>query len=392
MTASPVIGNARAFAAVQRALASASPPHAWLFVGPEGVGKAGLARWLAQAVNCERNLHAGGGVGARHQNDRSQTSGLSEDGASSGTEDRPDASPLHPDVERAAAIAPCGECGQCDRIARGIHADVVTLTIPPAEEGPQHKEISVDQIREVQRAVSLAPFEGRTRVVIIDPADKLSEEAQNAFLKTLEEPPPNAVFVLIATQVDALLPTVRSRCTRIEFGLVPTGEIEQALRERGVAEERAQLLARLATGRPEKALALADDPSRLEKRSEALAQARALAATPMADLMDLAERLAQQFRRDRETVLERLDAWLSWWRDLLLVSASGESEDGVANVDMLDALREDAGRYEWEGLIAFVQALRECRRRLEGNVQARIALDACLVRVPRAAAEMRNEK
>jgi hypothetical protein len=102
---------------------------------------------------------------------------------------------------------------------------------------------------------------------------------------------------------------------------------------------------------------------------------------PMADLMDLGERLAQQFRRDREPVLERLDAWLSWWRDVLLVSAS--EGDGVANVDMVEALREDAGVYEREDVVAFVQALRECRRRLEENVQARIALDALLVRTPR---------
>jgi len=258
------------------------------------------------------------------------------------------------------------------------------VTIPPAEEGPQHKEIGVDQIREVQRAVALAPFEGRTRVVIIDPAERLSEEAQNAFLKTLEEPPPNAVFVLVATRGDALLPTVRSRCALIEFGLVPMGEIEQALRGRGVDEERVRLLARLSNGRPDWALAMADDASRLEKRGEALEQARALAAMPMGDLMDLGERLAQQFRRDREAVLERLDGWLSWWRDVLLLSASGESEDGVANVDMLDALREDAGRYDQDGVVAFVQALRECRRRLEGNVQARIALDALLVRAPGA--------
>jgi len=378
-----LIGNARAFVAVQRALGSSSPPHAWMFVGPDGVGKAGLARWLAQAVNCLRNVDAGRGVGAE-QPDIQIGSGETYEPAATASSVTPGqvGQPLR------RVVAPCEECAQCDRIARGIHSDVLTVTIPPAEEGPQHKEISVDQIREVQRAVALAPFEGRTRVVIIDPADKLSEEAQNAFLKTLEEPPPNAVFVLIATQGDALLPTVRSRCALIEFGLVSTGEIEQSLRERGVDEERARLLARLATGRPEKALALADDPSRLEKRSEALEQARALAAMPMGDLMDLGERLAQQFRRDREPVFERLDAWLSWWRDVLLVSATGvDSGDGVANVDILDALREDAGQYSRKDVLAFVQALRECRRRLEGNVQARIALDALLVRTPRGSVQ-----
>jgi len=349
-----LIGNARALAAVQRALGSPSPPHAWLFVGPEGVGKAALAHWLAQAVNCAA---------------RSQQQG-------------------------ARSQEPCGECAQCDRIARGIHSDVMTVSIPVAEANePQHKDISVDQVRDVERAVALAPFEGRTRVVIIDPADAMSTGAQNAFLKTLEEPPPNAMFVLIATQVDALLPTVRSRCALIEFGLVPTAEIGHALRQRGVEEERARLLARLSNGRPEKALALADDASRLEKRSEALEQARALAAMPMGDLMDLSERMAQQFRRDREAVLGRLDGWLAWWRDVLLVCASEvDSGDGLANIDMLEGLREDAGQYDRDDVVAFVRALRECRRRLEGNVQARIALDALLVRSPRSAAVMRSEK
>src|SRR6266540_3802651 len=187
----PGIGNARVLGAVQRALAGPSPPHAWLFVGPEGVGKATLARWLAQVVNCEPVV--------------------------SGPSTPPE------------TVRPCGVCSQCQRIARGIHADVVTVAIPPPEDGVQHKDISVDQIRDVERAVALAPFEGRTRVVIIDPAERLSEEAQNAFLKTLEEPPPNAIFVLIATPGDALLPTVRSRCALIEFGLVSTADIEQAL-------------------------------------------------------------------------------------------------------------------------------------------------------------------
>src|SRR5438874_11501409 len=107
-----LIGNARVVAAVHRALASASAPHAWLFVGPEGVGKAALARWLAQAVNCAA---------------RSQQQG-------------------------ARSQEPCGECAQCDRIARGIHSDVITVSIPVAEANePQDKDASVVQVRDVER-------------------------------------------------------------------------------------------------------------------------------------------------------------------------------------------------------------------------------------------------
>jgi len=338
----PLIGNARALAAVQRALSGGSPPHAWLFAGPAGVGKASLARWLAQAVNCAQS-----GV---HSDER-------------------------------GAPEPCGECAQCSRIARGIHSDVIIVTIPPPEDGVQHKDISVDQVREIEQAVALAPFEGRTRVAIIDPADAMSAGAQNAFLKTLEEPPPNAVFVLVATREDDLLPTVRSRCRKVEFGLVAAGEIEAALRERGADEEQARLLSRLAEGRPERALMLAADPKRLDKRRELLEEASALAGMPMADLMDLTERMARQFRERREAVFDRLSAWLSWWRDVLLVQSG--AGDGIANVDLTAALGADAGRYDRADVLAFVQALITCRERLEANVQARIALDATLVLAPR---------
>ena len=181
----PLIGNARALAAVQRALASGSPPHAWLFAGPAGVGKAGARRaGSRRRVNCE----------ARREPRPVRTMRR-----------------MRPMRRRIAARHPCPD--------RRDHR-VYRIDSRPST-ACQHKDISVDQVREVEQAVALAPFEGRTRVAIIDPADAMSIGAQNAFLKTLEEPPPNAAFVLIATQEDELLPTVRSRCRKIEFALVP---------------------------------------------------------------------------------------------------------------------------------------------------------------------------
>ena len=379
----PLTGNSRAVAAVQRALASTSPPHAWLFVGPEGVGKATLARWLAQALNCVANVDPGAGVGASLREEVPTSDDAPKINGVRDPANIPDASPLHTGEPQSAA-EPCGECSQCDRIARGIHADVSAITILPPEDGTQHKDISVDQIREVEQAVSLAPFEGRTRVVIIDPADDMSTGAQNAFLKTLEEPPPNTSFVLIATQEDALLQTVRSRCRRVGFTLVPVAAIEDSLKEQGLDAERARLLARLAGGRPGRALVLAQEPARIEKRQEMLKQARSLGSLPMADLMDLSERLAARFREDREAVLSRLAEWLGWWRDIMLVQSG--AEEGIANVDLLGELREDASNYSPADAVTLVQALRSCRRGLESNVQARIALDAMMVMAPRAAA------
>jgi DNA polymerase-3 subunit delta' len=360
------VGNERAIAAVTRGLASGSPPHAWLFTGPERVGKATLACILAQALNCTGSSpdHPTDPVGAQHTANAEQS------------------------LEKASAAPgdgwrePCGECAQCRRIATGIHSDVQTVVIELDDDGRQRKGISVDQLREVERSVALKPYEGRTRVVIVDPADDMTPEAQNAFLKTLEEPPPNVVFVLVATREERLLPTVRSRCRRVEFRLMAADAIEAALRETDVEAEQSRLLARLAGGRVGWALEMAGNPALLEKRREVLAQARALAAMSLADRFDLAERLSGQFKNDRESVDKRLEDWLGWQRDVLLVQSG--AEEGVANADMLDELQEDARRCDPREVLAFVQGLIACREHLASNVQSRIALDALMVEAPRA--------
>ena len=328
-----IIGNERAVSAVARALAGSSPPHAFLFAGPGRVGKAAVAAKLAQALNCE------------------------------------------------GAEPPCGECRPCQRVAGGLHADVQTVTVESEDGGPQHKAISVEQVREIERAVALNPFEGKSRVVIIDPADEMTPAAQNAFLKTLEEPPPHVTFVLIAERDDRLLETVRSRCRRIEFTLTPVAAIGQGLTERSVEPERAQLLARLAGGRPGWALGMAPtETGALEKRGERLEAARKLATSSVRERMALAEKLSEDFKADRERVLPLLAEWLGWWRDVMLVQRG--AGHAIANVDLEDAVREDAAACDAAAVSAFVRALTEARRYLGENVQSRIVLDSLLLGAP----------
>ena len=334
------VGNERALAALERFLASEGPPHAYLLVGPEGVGKATLALKMAQAMNCaksEASLAAGASVGG-----------------------------------------PCGDCGPCRRVAQGIHADVLRVTVEAGEAG--RRAIGVDQVREVERAAALSPFEGRTRVVIIDPAEAMSTGAQNAFLKTLEEPPPNVVFILVAVQEGRLLETVRSRCRRIELGLVPLDRMEAALGAEGMEAERVRLLTRLSRGRPGWALAAAREASVLERRQEVVASGRELPRKGVVHRLAVAERLAEQFGERRDSVLETLATWREWWRDVLLVQCG--AEEGVVNVDRLEQLREDAASFQMGGVLAFVQALGAARRYLEMNVQARLALDWLAMSVP----------
>lgn len=328
----PFIGNTRALAAINRAVAAGSVQHAYLFAGPERVGKATLAIRLAQALNC------------------------------------------------AANGKPCGECSSCRRIAAGAHADVFTVSVEPVSEGSQRTAISVDQMREVERTVSLAPYEGGWRVVIIDPADEMTQQAQNAFLKTLEEPPPHVVFVMVSTQPDLLLPTVLSRCQRIDFRLVPADDIETALTARGTDAGQAKTLARLAAGRPGWAFAMAGDPKLLEKRRETIEQGRTFGNIPLADRMDTAERLAGRYRENREDIFSRIDAWEGWWRDVLLVQSG--AADAIANIDMQRELEADAGLAPQAAVLAYVKALGDAREHLQTNVNARLVFENLMLSAP----------
>ena len=323
-------------AALQRALEGGRRAHAYLLAGPPQVGKATLARELAQALNCE------------------------------------------------GADPPCHECTPCRRIAAGIHADVQTVTVEAAGDGTVHKDISIDQVREVGRAVSLRAFEGRCRTIIIDPADAMNEAAQNAFLKTLEEPPPDVVFLLVTARPQLLRATVRSRCQRLDLRPLPVAAATEALVERwGLPQQRAELLARLSRGRLGWAIAASADEEMLRARREALMDIRNLSSRGLAERFTCAGDLAGRFGRQREAVLEVLDLWGQWWRDVLLAAVG--CQEAITNVDLADILRAEAARYDPRQVAAFLRALAAARRRLEENVNPRLALEVLLLDLPASA-------
>jgi DNA polymerase-3 subunit delta' len=345
-----VIGQERAVAALQRGLAQGRRAHAYLFAGPPQVGKATLARELAQTLNCEG-------------------------------EEPPLAS---------LRASPCQECRACRRIAAGIHADVQVVGVETGgnggpQRGAAHKDIRIQQIREIERAVSLHPYEGRCRVIIIDPADAMNEEAQNAFLKSLEEPPPAVVFVLVTARPDALRPTIRSRCQRVDFSLLPVQQVEEALREQWQAEPRqAQLLARLSRGRLGWAVDALQDEEIMRVRREALMDGRTLPERSIQERFAYAGEVAARFSRDRSTVLAVLDLWRDWWRDVLLASAG--CQEAVTNLDLSDILRAECTRYAPGQVTAYLRALAAAKRHLETNVNARLSLEVLMLELPVPAA------
>ena len=324
-----VLGQDRAVRLLQNSIDAGRVSHAYLFSGPRHVGKSTLARELAKALNCQ-------------QPDR-----------------------------------PCGACRSCRKIDSAIHPDVQVISL---EDGARN--ISIDAVRALQESVALRPFEGSAKVYILEEAERLSEAAANSLLKTLEEPPPSVVMVLTTRNSATLLPTIVSRCQQLELRPAPVEVLKEALiAQHGVDPERARLVAALAEGRLGWAIQAASDDGLLERRAELIGRLRDIPAAGRVAQFAYAAELATLHSKDGEGARTVLETWQSWWRDLLLYRVG--LRELVINVDLRDRLAEDALCYPTEVLGRMVQAIQETISLLAQNVNARLALEVLMLRLPR---------
>lgn len=325
-----ILGNEELRRRLARSLARGGPAPAYLFLGPPGLGKALTARWLACLVLCSERT---------------------------GT-DTPE---------------PCGRCRDCLRVQADCHPDVTLAERPEGK-----PTLGVGEVREGIGAAAFHPYEGRHRLWIFPEAERLTEEAQNALLKTLEEPPGHLVMVLVAPGEEALLPTVVSRCLACRFAPVSLADLEAFLAGQGVEPERAAVLARVAQGRPGLALALAREPRLWELRQRVLQGLEGL-RPDMWSCLELAAALEKASGTDARSHTEKvLDFCLSWYRDLACL-ASGASADLVINVDHLEGLRQAARRVGPAQALAGAERILGAERLLRQNVQPRLLLqDLCL--------------
>jgi DNA polymerase-3 subunit delta' len=324
-----VTGHRRILDLLSRSIAGGSLPPSLIFSGPEGVGKLRVAVGVAQALNCTAPKPSGAGG--------------------------------------------CGECPTCKRIARGVHGDV--LMVVPGESGA----IKIDQAREVIDRAMYRPFEGRRRVTIIDDADTMAWGAQNALLKTLEEPPSSSTFILVTSRPDALLPTVRSRCSQIRFGRLSPADVASVLeRDHKYAAREALAVAAASDGSVGRAL-----NARAEEFTDARGDAEALlsASRSRGDARARVERAKNLIKggggaasSEREHLGLRLQALSSLARDLGVLS-SGASRDLVANVDLRDELEALAKSFDSERALGLFAAVDRAQGALDGNVSPKVVAD-----------------
>lgn len=324
---SDLLGHRDALSRLWSALERDALHHAYLFEGPEGVGKHTVAVRLAMAANCTADPE----------------------------------------------VPPCGACPTCRQIAAGTHPDVLVLE----PEGDRATPIiSVEQVREVVRQAGYHRYNARRRFVIVDPAEAMRTEAANALLKTLEEPPEGTHFALICTHAKALLPTIVSRCQRQRFTSVPESDLAAWLAERDVDEP--ELAARASLGCPGRALELADGV--LAERREVRDRMLAVLGGRLGGVFDWSKATtrggSREWRASVEGVLDIVDDLL---RDTVIRGAGGGA--ALLNADRVDVIDAWVDALWPDGVARCAEAVQEARRELALNVSGKTLLDALMTQL-----------
>ena len=328
-----ILGHEHVLGLLSQAAGRGTLPQSLIFAGPAGVGKHLAAVALAQLLNCQK------------------------DGAAA------TARPLNGDA--------CGDCPSCKRIARRVHPDV--LFIEPEDSG----SIKTEQVRQAIESAGYRPFEGRRRVVIIDQAEAMVLNGQDALLKTLEEPPAASVFILVTSMPDTLLPTVRSRCQRLRFGRLAPGDVAAVLKQKhGYADADAHAAASLSDGSIGRALEEGSESFVDARRAALDLLQRAAATSSPAARIQAAINLpgATRGKADRTALGQSLHALSTILRDLGALLSSAD-ERALANADLTTPLQALLRSYDRARVLSAFAAVDRALDALDRNASPRIVAD-----------------
>jgi DNA polymerase-3 subunit delta' len=329
-----MIGHAWAVDLLQKHLIGGQVRHAYLFTGPDGLGKRTLALRFAQALDCPE----------------------ARDGE------------------------PCGECRACRLVGAGTHPDLHVVSRLEGE-----SQLQIDQVRELERQLALAPREAAWRIALLVDFHEASAPASNALLKTLEEPASRVVLLLTAESAEALLPTIVSRCEVLPLRTLRAGEVQTALEQGGVDRDRARLIGALSGGRPGLALRMAGDEGWLERRLQHVEDLRRLLRAPRVERFAYVEGLVggrkEEFESRRRKAMEVLEVWLSLWRDALILHHGAEA--GLANPDREVDLRAVAADLDGGTLAGTALAMERTLEAVRKNANPQLALETLMLDLAR---------
>jgi DNA polymerase-3 subunit delta' len=326
---SSILGQEKAVRFVKGVLSRNRIPHGYLFLGMPGVGKTNTAIAMAQALNC---LEPRDGEG-------------------------------------------CGRCKPCRGIEDRSFCDLVFLE-------PDGQVIKIEQIRELERVLAFKPQFGKYRVTVLREAEKMTLEAANAFLKTLEEPPPGNVLILQASDLSQLMPTIISRCQKVRFQPVPVPLISSWLAEKkGVEPKKALLLAKLSEGSITRAVQMLEEEYE-SRRSECFSRLMGLSGLSDGEVLDLAIELKGKGKGEQSSIELLFSLWKTWLRDLLLLKTGGP-ERLLIHEDHLAQLKSGCNAYRIDSLIEALGLLDQAEKDMAGYRNMELMLENLLLGLKR---------
>jgi DNA polymerase-3 subunit delta' len=326
-----IVGHEHAIDILRRTLLAQQVRHAYLFAGPQRIGKKMLAQRFAQTLLCT------GGA--------------------------------DPTV---APPEPCNRCLSCRKVLHGNHPDVHIIA-----RASDKQFITIEQVRALQSDAARRTMEGRRNVFLIENAHEMNVQAANCILKTLEEPEQNVVLLLTVPDAGLLLPTILSRVQMIQMQLLTASQIKDALVQRWETEpEEAELIASLAAGRLGWAVQAVEDEEMLDERKTLLASLVKIPSLTKVQRFDFVQRLGSDGERLRAT----LELWLLWWRDMVL-TANG-CLDLTVNADMRDLLKTQSAKIGTAEAERMVRAILQTQESLDQNVNPRMAFEVLMLDTP----------
>jgi len=318
MSFADIVGQDKTIAVLRNSLEAGRIAHAYLFDGIEGCGKRKTALALIAALFCRK----------------------SDEG--------------------------CASCPTCRNVAMAQHPDLHMIE-------PDGAFIKIEQIRDLQRELVLRPFEAPRKACIIEAAERLNPSSGNALLKTLEEPPGNALIILLTTNIGGVLPTILSRCQRLHFPALPAASIERVLLRRGCTPETARVAASLGGGSLKKATEIGEEET-LVNRREFLERVFSLSLGDIAPLFAAAEEIAAE----KDKALEMLELLTSFLRDVLLRQ---EGIDSSVNSALHHLLDRQAAALPPGKTLEQIDAVREAHNAILRNANPRLALEVLFMRL-----------
>lgn len=267
---------------------------------------------------------------------------------------------------------PCGKCHSCKQAESGNHPDIIRVT----HEKPN--SISVDDIRtQVNNTVDIKPYQGPYKVYIIPQADMMTPQAQNAILKTIEEPPSYAVFLLLTENAETLLPTINSRCVMLKLRNIKDTLIKKYLMENlEIPDYKADMCTAFAQGNMGRAIMLANSDHFNEIREEAVQLLKHISEMELNEIVAAVKNISVY----KLEITDYLDIIMIWYRDVLLYKATKEI-DKVVFKDQLQSIKEQARKSSYEGIELILESLEKAKARLKANVNFDLVMELLFLTV-----------